>query len=601
VCVAGAVRAASFDARVELLFRPPLGEWTALSPDGLRVAYTTRAGGELKIVMMNLEPPGPKRTIAVDPEREATGSPDASPQRLRFMRWASGNRLVFAPVERVLPLPALVGPDGLATPNPDGPAVVAPILAVDADGRQRGTLVDARDFLETSADVRSMADLLRTPKELQSSRNEPVHWRMPHLDILGFLPGERDQLMIGTRGGFNPPALYALDARAGSVRAFGGDRPVVPGERQVFDWFRLKVVGERRDGAQPTTDWKDVELAGVQRELEAKFPRRSVELLDWSETRARILFRVTGGRDPGRIFVFQRTENIVLEILRCAPWLNPAELHETRALEFATSDGARISGYVTWPRETRGSPLPLVVVFPAGFPGPALPAFDPEAEVLADLGFVVARLNHRRADGQKWQGLSSPRTSLDRLAVDDAREAIKVMAARNPGRTFDRQRIATFGRGLGGFLALRALQLEPGVFRSGIAIDSPMDLRRGFPPPDATGAATTAFGAPPSAARNGSAGHPGPVISVLEQAESLTNPVFLLVEPGRNAEIDTATSELRARLQALGRSCGHLEVGTDFGAGRPEARAAVYRKIGDFLNHHLTAPAAGLGAAREVE
>lgn len=595
------MRAASFDARVELLLRPPLGEWMALSPDGLRVAYTTRAGGELKIVMMSVEPPGPRRTVEVDPDRDPTGGADTPPQHLRFLRWATADRLVFAPTERVLPLAAIVGANGVAMPNPDGPAVVSPILAVDADGRQRGTLVDARDFLETSADARSLADLLRTPKELQSSRNEPVHWRMPHLDILGFLPGERDQLLIGTRGGFNPPAQYALDVRTGSVRGFGGDGSQPPPERQVFDWYRNAVVGERRDGAQPVTDWRDRELAGVQRELEAKFPRRIVEVLDWSETRSRILFRVTGGRDPGRIFVFQRTENIVLEILRAAPWLTAAKLNHTRALEVTTPDGARISGYVTWPSKAREPLPPLVVVFPAGFPGHAQPTFDPEAEILADLGFVVARLNHRSVAGVMTKDLPALRAGVDRVSVDDARAAIEAIAERNPGRAFDRQRIATLGRGFGGYLAIRALQLQPAVFRRGVAIDAPMDVRGWLARPEVAGASPAPAVRPVPGAVFDPASADGRSISVLDEAETLTNPVLLLVEPGRNAAIETATAELRARLQALGRSCDHLELGPEFGAGRPGARTAVYRKMGEFLTLNLAAPAASFGTPREVQ
>ena len=45
------------------LFRPPLGEMMALSPQGARVAYTTQASGNLAIVIMNLDHPGPKKTL----------------------------------------------------------------------------------------------------------------------------------------------------------------------------------------------------------------------------------------------------------------------------------------------------------------------------------------------------------------------------------------------------------------------------------------------------------------------------------------------------------------------------------------------------------
>jgi len=180
VIVAGFSRAASFDDRVEALFRPPLAEMMALSPEGQRIAYTTQAGRDLVIVIMNLDHPGAKRRVMVEPDREAAFEENRPPAQLRFLRWATASRLVFAPTERVLPLPPVASRYGRFIPNPDGPAIVSPIMAVDADGKQRGTLVDARDFTETPADARrSLADLLRTPLELAATRDEPIRWRMP--------------------------------------------------------------------------------------------------------------------------------------------------------------------------------------------------------------------------------------------------------------------------------------------------------------------------------------------------------------------------------------------------------------------------------------
>ena len=603
LCVAGVLRAASFDDRVEALFRPPLGEVMALSPDGQRVAYTRQAGRNLTIVMMSLDQPGPRRTVFVDPNREAFAQ---APAQLRFLRWATPSRLVFAPTERVVPLPPVADKNGRLGPNPDGPTIVSPILAVDADGKQHGTLVDARDFMETPAEARrTLADFLRTTKELQATRNEPVHWRMPHLDVLGFLPREREQMVIQTRGGYGIPAQHLIDIRTGSVREFGGDWPLPPGQPQVFDWYRLKTVGEHQEAVHPLTTWRDEEFGRVQRELEAKFPRRIVEILDWSETRLRVLFRVTGGSDPGRVFVYQRPEDLVVEFLRRAPWLNATRLNATQFFEFAAADGAPLSGYVTWPRKPRLTPPPLLVVFACGFPGHGQPAGDPEAQVFADLGFVVARLNHRCAGGVRAQDLGALRAAVDRVSVNDAVAAIEWLAARNPQRPFDRKRVATIGRGFGGYLAVRALQLQPAVFRCGIAIDAPMELRswlrasNGVGLPEPTVAPKPVGDVP--AALIDHAGADWQKLSVLEQVDALTQPLLLLVEPKRNAVIDAATGELRARLQRAGRAPEQVELDPGFAAAQPKARAATYRKIEEFLNVNLQGYAVKIGAAKEVE
>ena len=604
--IAGHVRAASFDDRVEVLFRPPLGELMALSPDGQRVAYTMKRGPNLSIVIMDLEYGGPKRTVKINPEGPEGGEASATeppPVQLRFMRWGTANRLVFAPTERVVPLPPVTDAKGRVTPNPDGPTIISPILTMDADGKQRGTLVDASNFMETPDDARkTLADLLRTPKELQATRTESIRWRMPHLDILGFLPNDRDQLVIQTRGGYAIPAQHLIDIRTASVREFGGDWPSPPGEPQVFDWFRLKVVGERKDGVRPTTAWRDEELNKVQQDLEGKFPRRIIEILDWNDTRARVLFRVTGGSDPGRVFVFHRLENVVVEILRRAPWLTAAKLNDTHFFEFDAPDGARLSGYFTWPSKPRLPQPPLLVIFPSGFPGCAQPAFDPESQVFADQGFAVVRLNHRCVGGVKAEYLTALRAAADRVSVDDAQAAIEWIAAQNPSRVFDRKYVATLGRGFGGYLAVRALQLQPKVFRCGVGIDAPMELRRWLRPPNAAGAASAA-----KVVRDVPADlidHEGAdwkKLSVLDQADALTGPVLLLVEPGRSPAIDDSTANLRARLKGLGRAPDHHELDPSFAAAQPKSRAVVYRKIDEFFNQHLSGYSVKIGPAKEVE
>jgi len=90
-------------------------------------------------------------------------------------------------------------------------------------------------------------------------------------------------------------------------------------------------------------------------------------------------------------------------------------------------------------------------------------------------------------------------------------------------------------------------------------------------------------------------------LSVIEQVEALQKPVLLCVEPARHAAIDAGTDALCARLRNLGRTVERVELDPGFSAEQPAARAAVYRKIEDFLNRHLHGFAVKIGPAKEVE
>jgi dienelactone hydrolase len=293
--------------------------------------------------------------------------------------------------------------------------------------------------------------------------------------------------------------------------------------------------------------------------------------------------------------VYQRPEDLVLEILQRAPWLDAAKLNETRFFECDAPDGARLSGYLTWPSKPRQTPPPLLIVFPTGFPGQAQPAFDPEAQVLADLGFAVARLNHRCVAGMRSEDLNPLRAAVDRVSVDDAVTVIEDIATRHPHRPFDHKRVATFGHGFGGYLALRALQFQSSVFRCGIALDAPLELR-GWLHPDS--AAQTAPPIPVALVDH--AGADWKKLSVLENAETLTRPILLLVETGRSPSIDVSTETLREKLKGPGRVCDYAELDPGFAAAQPAARAAAYRKIEEFLNLYLYGYDVKIGPAKEV-
>ena len=86
----------------------------------------------------------------------------------------------------------------------------------------------------------------------------------------------------------------------------------------------------------------------------------------------------------------------------------------------------------------------------------------------------------------------------------------------------------------------------------------------------------------------------------MDQADALSNPVLLLVEPARSAAVDRGADELSARLQSLGRPPGRVALDAGFAAARPASRAAAYRQITEFLNVRLLDFAVKIGATKEV-
>jgi hypothetical protein len=176
---------------------------------------------------------------------------------------------------------------------------------------------------------------------------------------------------------------------------------------------------------------------------------------------------------------------------------------------------------------------------------------------------------------------------------------IKQVAEQFPHRPFDPKYVAGYGRGFGGYLAVRALQLRPDAFRVGIAVDAPMELQRWLYPesffltgPFVRDIPKSVFDRDPAKLAQ---------FAVMGREESLTRPVFFLLEPARSAAIEIGVSAVRSRLNKLRRPVDYLEVEPGFALGLPKARAAVYLKIEEFLNLRLFDYRVKIGPTTEVK
>ncbi len=399
-----------------------------------------------------------------------------------------------------------------------------------------------------------------------------------------------------------------------------GLEPVEASEALVFDESTGRLAGVRAVGLTPLTRWVDGELAQVQAELNGKFPQRTVEILQWSDDRSRFLIRVSGGVEPGRYHVYQRPEKLLVELLRRAPWLRNADLHASATFAFDTPRGVHLTGHLTLPRKSRLQPPPLLIDFSDGLMGRPLADFDPDAQAFAEMGFVVARVNHRGGEAFGVKHRSALHDGIDRVPVDDALAVIEWIA-RHHG--IDRRRIAAVGRGLGGYLALRALQLEPEAFRCAVAITAPLDPRAWLEPPledMGPGAAESPVNLDPAGSLLPRA--PAPPINFLQEArraflargkqslsglsvarhvEQLTKPVMLVVDPGGDRTIEAQNAELRSRLKRLGRTAEYVELGSGYAENIPAAKARLFRQIEEFFNLNLYDYKVKVGPTREVK
>ncbi len=699
------------EARLERLFRPVQGERMALSSDGHYLAYTEQVKKDLVINILDLDSLEIKSRLIVDEDRPTAFSRAGTRSQLRFMEWATADRLVYAPAPEVIASAVLgvsssfLNMAGANLPSLGGaappPTVLAPIMVVNAAGQDGRQILDIRELQYVSnatgqtitltplvrgfaADRRFLLVEVRgnvaegittktyrlnidtgklsivdedltsdTPAfdregqmRLLENRNannlsSTFDYRPPNKSKWGKLPepvvaGRRESFLTSPQNYFGERAIplgfdydpnvliyasnvgrdtygiYGYNLTTQQRTALALEHPhrdlasidsTLPSQSLIFDKFRSTFVGVHGRGPLPLTVWADPELAQVQRTVEQKFPQRSIRINEWNDTRTRFLVTVTGGTEPGRTYLFHRNEGLMVELMRRTPWLPNADLHDTRYFAFTTPDGTELTGFLTTPRRPRINPPPVIIWLAPGLPPRPHLEFDAQAQVFADMGFVVCRLNNRGVLGLGMKHSDALRNNLDAASGLDAAAAVAWLAQQ---QKIDRKRIVMLGEGFAGHLALRATQVNPGLFRCSVVFDPIINLMSWTRPEanlDRRGGTNVLIERRRIYLEAGGASLSK--VSVTAHGDELNTPVLIIsrgdVNNDAQQQIAAGVSQLRILLKRHDIPTSTVEYEADFVQGNAVARAKVYRQMEEFLNLNLYNFDVKIGPTKELK
>jgi len=176
---------------------------------------------------------------------------------------------------------------------------------------------------------------------------------------------------------------------------------------------------------------------------------------------------------PGSYYWLDRKTREMSILAAVRPSLDKKPLVPVTAVRYAARDGASIPAYLTLPTASSGKNLPAIVL-PHGGPSARDEwGFDWLAQFLAARGYAVIQPNYRGSSGygdsfQNENGFRNWRTSIADVA-DAARYLVKEGIA-------DKDRMAIVGWSYGGYAALQTSAIEPGLFKSVVAIAPVTDL-----------------------------------------------------------------------------------------------------------------------------
>jgi dipeptidyl aminopeptidase/acylaminoacyl peptidase len=185
---------------------------------------------------------------------------------------------------------------------------------------------------------------------------------------------------------------------------------------------------------------------------------------------------------PVRFYSFQRGAGVGTFLFANRPALADASLAPMEPFSFTARDGLTIHGYLTFPAGAAREALPTVLNVHGGPWTRDTWGFDPEAQWLANRGYLCVQVNFRGSTGYGKAFTNAGDREWGARMHDDVVDAVQWLILRGHA---DPARVGIYGGSYGGYAALAGAAFTPDVFRCAVDIVGPSNLStliRSVPP-----------------------------------------------------------------------------------------------------------------------
>jgi dipeptidyl aminopeptidase/acylaminoacyl peptidase len=219
--------------------------------------------------------------------------------------------------------------------------------------------------------------------------------------------------------------------------------------------------------------WKDKAWQEDYNLIKSKLPGKEVVPGGTTNDERLWMVVVTGDREPGERYLFDRNTKKLAFQYRAFDKLPRESLARSKPISYPSTDGLVIPAYLTLPVGVAPKNLPLVV-YPHGGPWARDSwGYDRIAQFLANRGYAVLQPNFRSSTGYGKKFLNAGNNEWGQKMQDDLTNGVKYLIAQG---TVDPKRVGIMGGSYGGYATLAGLAFTPDVYAAGVSIVGPSNL-----------------------------------------------------------------------------------------------------------------------------
>jgi len=176
---------------------------------------------------------------------------------------------------------------------------------------------------------------------------------------------------------------------------------------------------------------------------------------------------------PTSFYLYDRSKKHAEFLFYAKPDLKKYSLASMESFSFVSRDGFTIHGYLSFPVRAERKNLPMIVNVHGGPWARDSWGYDPEAQWLANRGYLCMQVNYRGSTGYGKKFLNAGDKEWGGKMHDDIVDAVQWAVSKGYA---DPKRIAIFGGSYGGYAALVGATFTPDLFRCAVDIVGPSNL-----------------------------------------------------------------------------------------------------------------------------
>jgi len=206
----------------------------------------------------------------------------------------------------------------------------------------------------------------------------------------------------------------------------------------------------------------DDEAKVLYEKLDKLLPQTESRIIDRDKNENVYVVRTFTDKNPGSYYLYIANTGSLKKLSDINSAINVAQMCDMKPISYTSRDGLKINGYLTLPLNSKAKNLPIIVI-PHNGPGQRNGwGFNAEVQFLANRGYGVLQINYRGSQGYGKAFYAAGFKQWGAKIQDDVDDGVQWLISQ---KIANPQKIAIYGSGFGGLIALNAAIKSPKLYK----------------------------------------------------------------------------------------------------------------------------------------